>query len=327
MNGISVIVCCYNSALRLPLTLGYLSKQKTEKNLSWEIIIVNNNSKDNTVETAKSSWQSFANGKELQIIDEYKPGLSFAREAGVKAALYDIIIFCDDDNLLAENYLQRSYNLVKRTKNEKYGIWGGKIEACFDNDTIVPEWFEKEKANYVVGEQGSKSGDISSRGYVWGAGMVILKNVFFKVTDHNIPLLLTGRKENVLLAGDDSEICLRSLILGYKLYYDDSLTLKHYIPEYKLSLAYNEGLKKGFFTSGNVLNKYAIFVHYVSSRTLLKRLFYTGVYKLKYLLNKLKLRSLTAYDNAVLHALSNSKNFPDTDFDLMRGLLQIRTKT
>jgi glycosyltransferase involved in cell wall biosynthesis len=324
MNGISVIICCYNSALKLPLTLAYLSKQKTNTELNWEIIIVNNNSTDKTVETAYQLWQSFKGNNGIRIINENKAGLSFARETGINAALYEIIIFCDDDNLFDENYIQYGYELVHRTKKQGYGIWGGESVAYFDADTIVPKWFEKEKANYVVGPQADQCGDISDRGYVWGAGMIILKDLLLQVLNNQFPLLLTGRKNNILLSGDDSEICLRSKILGYKLYYDSNLKFKHYIPRQKLTPQYNTGLENGFKQAYNILNKYSIFIYYVSGRNFFSRNYYAFLFMTKYILSKLNLRKLTDLDATALHALFDNKQFHDSDFVLMRSLLKMK---
>ncbi len=324
MDGISVIVCCYNSALRLPLTLEYLSKQKTDPHLNREVIIVNNNSKDDTVETALQCWKLLTAKSNLKIVDEPRPGLSYARDAGVKTALYNIIIFCDDDNLLAENYLQYSYELVKKTKHSGYGIWGGKPVAVFDENTKVPDWFEREKENYVVGAQAKQTGDISNRGYVWGAGMIILKQVYLNTINKKFPALLCDRSGEVLTSGGDSEISLRALIAGYKLYYDEDLVLQHYISKEKLTPEYNEDLKKGFISSNNLLNKYKIFVHYVSNRNFLYRMYYSAIYLSKYLLSKMNLKKLTAHDTAVLQALFTHKNFRNPDFDLMRELLKTR---
>lgn len=325
MNGISVIVCCYNSALRLPMALEYLSKQKTSDSLQWEIIIVDNNSDDNTAEVANNIWHSFGRKTGFKIINENKPGLNHARATGVSAAQYDIIIFCDDDNLLAENYVQYTFDLVHKTKGAGFATWGGKPDAYFDNNTTVPGWFEKEKANYVVGEQSPAAGDISARGYVWGAGMVILKKVFMQVINEDFPLLLTDRTGASLSSGGDSEICMRILIAGYKLYYDPQLSLKHYIPANKLTLAYNNALVQGFKLSDEILNKYKTFIFYVSGKNKLLRFYYILVYKLKYYLNKLNLRNITAYDINVLKALHNHKKFFDTDFDIMHHLLKAKT--
>jgi glycosyltransferase involved in cell wall biosynthesis len=324
MNGISVIVCCYNSSLKLLLTLEHLSKQRKGPDLDWEVIIVDNNSSDNTADVALKLWGSSECEKKIRIVHELKPGLSFARQTGVEAAFYDIIIFCDDDNLLAENYLQYAFELVNSTK-ETYGVWGGKTVACFDEDVLIPEWFEKEKLNYVVGAQGVVTGDISDRGYIWGAGMIILKKIYLSIVNENFPMLLQDRAGANLTSGGDSEISLRSLIIGYKLYYDEKLVLKHYISRDKLTPAYNAGLIKGFAASNEILNKYKIYLHYICDKDLLHRLYCSLIYSGKYLLDKTGLRRLTVHDETVLHALFSNR-FNDNDFNLMYRLSKQRIK-
>ena len=326
IEGISVIICCYNSASKLPGALKHLAAQVTDDTLNWEVILVNNNSTDDTVEIAKQLWRSLGSKKNLSIISECTPGLSNARNAGVKAALFDIIVFCDDDNLLADNYLQRAYELVCNTAPSGYVIWGGRPIEYFDVDTAIPDWFEKEKENYVVGEQGIVSGDISNRGYVWGAGMVILKALYLKIINQQLPTLLNDRTGVVLSSGGDSEISLRMLIAGYKLYYDENLILKHYISKEKLTKEYNNELISGFRSANLLLNKYKIFIHYISNRNFLHRLYYSCIYSAKYFLSIAGLRSLTDHDTTVLGALFQNR-FHDTDFDLMRSILRLRNKT
>ena len=82
-KGISIIVCCHNSEDRLPNTLESLSKQHLDSNHPVEIIIVDNNSSDNTGLIAQKLWNDFGTPYPLIVIEEKKPGLSNARRAGV----------------------------------------------------------------------------------------------------------------------------------------------------------------------------------------------------------------------------------------------------
>src|SRR6185437_11337360 len=101
--GISVIICCYNSATRITPTLQHLFNQKGISLSSWEIIVVDNASTDNTCEKAIEIWESFGPGKpDFKVISEPTPGLSAARQKGINEALYDYVLFCDDDNWLDE---------------------------------------------------------------------------------------------------------------------------------------------------------------------------------------------------------------------------------
>src|SRR5690606_12393187 len=117
ITGVSVIVCCYNSSLRLPETLSYLAAQKVKAETQWELIVVNNNSNDNTVEIAEVKWNQLGAPVTLTIVDEPTPGLSYAREKGISVSQYDLFLFCDDDNWLQEDYIQNVITLFNDNPN------------------------------------------------------------------------------------------------------------------------------------------------------------------------------------------------------------------
>jgi glycosyltransferase involved in cell wall biosynthesis len=97
--NVSIIICCYNSESRISSTLEHIAKQKIE-NLQLEVILVDNNSNDNTAKVAIEVWSKLGNPFSLSILKEPTPGLSYARKKGVSSANGEIIIFCDDDKIL-----------------------------------------------------------------------------------------------------------------------------------------------------------------------------------------------------------------------------------
>jgi glycosyltransferase involved in cell wall biosynthesis len=111
MKGVSVIICCYNSALRLPETLKHLAFQDLDKtNIKWEVIIVDNACKDNSVEVASNEWLKYPNcTANFKIVTQSKPGLSYAREMGISESKYDLLLFCDDDNWFAPNLIRKGF--------------------------------------------------------------------------------------------------------------------------------------------------------------------------------------------------------------------------
>ncbi len=253
MRGISVIVCCYNSALRLEQTLFHLANQKFSKPINWEVILVNNASTDNTVEIATIGWKKhFCESANFRIVEQPISGLSNARKKGVDVAKFDIIVFCDDDNWLQEEYLEIAYDIM--TEKPDVGALGGNGIGVADVE--FPEWWDDYKGDYAVGKQAEGSGYINSRGYVWGAGMVTRKKLFLKCFTAIYPSLLTGRNGEILSSGDDSEFCFRLLLLNYDLYYEEKLLFTHYITENRLTLDYNEKLLKGHLDAYSILYKY-----------------------------------------------------------------------
>src|SRR5438874_1022703 len=99
-DGISVIICCYNSSARLPKTLEYLASQEVPLNIYWEVIIVNNNSSDDTVIVAQKEWAKYKLRVPFKVVDENVAGTIHARKRGIAEASYELLLFCDDDNWL-----------------------------------------------------------------------------------------------------------------------------------------------------------------------------------------------------------------------------------
>lgn len=252
MKGVSIIICCYNSASRLPETIKHIALQEVNTDIHWELIIVNNNSSDNTKVIAHSEWKKYNLQTSFFIIDQPVPGLSNARKKGVENAKFEYIIFCDDDNWLDKNYINVAYDLMEQYT--EIGAAGGMSTAVSDSN--FPDWFNEVQNSYAVGKQSKTSGPITQRGYLWGAGIVIRKNLLDIVYNLDIETQLIGRNGSNLSAGDDSEICKWIILLRKELYYDESLIFKHFIAKERLTCAYKEKLFKGFDQTSTILKQY-----------------------------------------------------------------------
>ena len=260
--GISVVLCCYNSSARLSPTLKHLALQEFDNALEWEVVLVNNCSTDDTTAVAQREWEKYSSSAVgFHIFDELTPGLSHAREKGISSSRFQYIVFCDDDNWLGNRYLQTVFNLL--TKNSKIAAVGGQSRVISDTD--LPSWFETSKDHYAVGQQASHSCDISKRKYLWGSGLSFKKEIYRKAF-FNFPSLLTGRRGEELTSGEDSEMCMRFLLMGYQLYYSDQLEFTHFIPRERLTTVYDAKLVEGFVKAYEVLKIYARFIDLVNLR-------------------------------------------------------------
>jgi glycosyltransferase involved in cell wall biosynthesis len=231
MHGVSIIICCHNSERRIADVLSHLQLQKFDRKVDWEIIVVDNASTDNTGITVMQVWDkkplTF-----LKVVNERKPGLIYARLTGVLEAQYDIISFIDDDNWVEPRWIEKVFAIFE--KDTMIGACGGKPFAGFEKD--APAWFTEFQGNFAIGDQQEESGYVNkSRSFLWGAGLSVRKSLFQEIQKKGYRWTMTGRKGNLLLAGDDSEICKAVLLMGYKLYYQKDLTLVHYMPEERLT--------------------------------------------------------------------------------------------
>ena len=173
---ISVIICCYNSRNRIEPTLKYLSGQKF-KDVAWEVILVNNNSNDNTSKIAQELWDSFKCFTPFRIVDEPQPGLSFARKKGVSSSKSEYVLFCDDDNWLNDDYVKTACEIMD--SDTTIGALCGKNVAEYE---VVPDDFvlQHEEA-FAVGYDDLESCFLEGRKTPWGAGMVLRKSFLDKL--------------------------------------------------------------------------------------------------------------------------------------------------
>lgn len=252
-NGVSIVICCYNSEKLIEPTLIAAFEQNTE--VDYEVILVNNNSTDKTVEIATKVFNRYKENLNFEIIDEKKAGLVYARIAGYKASKYSLISYVDDDNIISNNWVSKLYKVFQ--KDKKIGLVGGRNSAITNSKSKLPPWFETFENKYACGTQAEESGYITkSRKYLFGAGISFRKEVLEKIYESSLPLFLKGRKGKVLLAGDDSELCLRAILDGWELWYEESLELNHFIPKERLTWKYLLKNQQGHSAAFNILSIY-----------------------------------------------------------------------
>lgn len=105
---ISVIISTYNRCESLKDTLNSLLTQECDGSFDYEIIVVDNNSKDKTKEVVGNYKQKF-NGR-LKYLFEPRQGKSFALNTAIQEAKGEIIAFTDDDCITPENWLLNAWN-------------------------------------------------------------------------------------------------------------------------------------------------------------------------------------------------------------------------
>lgn len=122
---VSIIIPAYNAEMTIKQTLNSAFNQ-THTNL--EIIVVNDGSKDSTLEILESY------GKQIILISTVNKGVSHARNTGLKSASGDYIQFLDADDFLIFNKIEMQLEALEKEGAEvAYGNWqkftefGGKI--------------------------------------------------------------------------------------------------------------------------------------------------------------------------------------------------------
>jgi len=224
----SVIICTYNRSDYLPKVLNRLKNQAFD-NSGFEIILVNNNSTDNT-ENICLNYKK--NNPELNItyFVEKNKGLSFARNKGIELAQGEWIIFLDDDAEPITNYL---INVSLFLENQPQCIAaGGRIYPNYE--TSEPKWMSKFLLPLVSAiDLGNKTKRFPANKYPIGANMLFKKYIFDKVGLFNTEL---GRKGNQLLGGEEKEIFMKLRKYTNAIYYIPDAVVYHFIPAKRLKI-------------------------------------------------------------------------------------------
>lgn len=242
MTAVSVIICCHNSAQELPETLAHLSRQTIDNPDAWEVLVIDNASTDGTADVAHQNWQG-SPSVAFRVVREDRLGLIYARLRGAAEARHEILSFVDDDNWVCPDWIERVSNTFE--DHPDVGACGGRVSAVFEGG-VEPGWFAVGQASYAIGTQGPGSGYVpDQRGHLWGAGLSIRASAWQQAVVEGLSPRLVGSQGTNLSRGDDTEICYALRLFGWKLWYDEGLTLQHHIPRYRQSWQHLRQLRRG----------------------------------------------------------------------------------
>jgi glycosyltransferase involved in cell wall biosynthesis len=219
---LSIVICTYNRAEKLKLVLDDVLNNPLNVHLDFELIVVDNNSKDQTEPVVKAFDASLS--PRLRYVFEERQGLSNARNRGVCEARGEWICFTDDDVRLDRNWLTSISSAIKA--NPQMAAYGGRIKAKWVADP--PKWFIRE-GRYAMNGGAIVSCDLGNDIFSLnekdmhpiGANMGFRKDVFDKVGLFHPAL---GKMGNTPSLGEDAEFSKRVSDAGYEiLYLPDSI--------------------------------------------------------------------------------------------------------
>lgn len=168
---LSVVICTHNPRQdHLERTLASLKKQTLPQEC-WELLVVDNASTTPVADLHDLSWHANA-----QHVVEPKLGLTMARIRGIAETTSEVVLFVDDDNVLAPNYLVTVLEIMRR--EPQLGVIGaGRLEPEFEEAPapgLLP--YTPMLALRTV-ETSRWSNDPQDQAIPWGAGMAVSRAV------------------------------------------------------------------------------------------------------------------------------------------------------
>ena len=139
---VSVVIPTYNRSRDLGELLACLARQVLNPDVSWEVIVVDNNSTDETGRVL-TEW---ADRLPLRVEREPVRGSSSARNRGILAARGALIVFADSDILVGSRWLQSFVEAAE--DHPDFSYFGGLLKNRYERQP--PYW-------YVGAGQGSQS--------------------------------------------------------------------------------------------------------------------------------------------------------------------------
>ena len=252
---LSVIVSTRNRAKRLTTLIQCIGSQMNIENINFEIIIVDNNSTDNTKEVV----YAFTEGSNLKIkyVVEQKVGLANARNAGILASKGSLLLFLDDDILFPKEFISNALFGVQ--EYPEFSIFGFRILPDWDEVALKkknfkpPFWLTLKKPFNLIqsflpihdlGKEVLQYPNKRAQNPI-GAAFIVKKEMLEK----------TGPFREDLGAGqsglcEDTEFFWYSMLLGFKILYWPYAVVYHPVTPERLTVSY---LHKWYFNLGKSL--------------------------------------------------------------------------
>ncbi len=229
--NITVILCTYNRCQSLRKALDSVARQVLPESVTWEVLVVDNNSRDQTREVVED-FRSRYPGR-FRYLFEAQQGLSRARNAGIGQAQGEIVAFMDDDVTVDPGWLQ---NLTRSFAGTEWAGAGGPVRP--PQDFKPPRWLTLGGEMDLGGalaliDFGEVPGELQKPPY--GTNMAFRRSMFETYGTFRPDL---GRCGNNLLSNEDTEFGRRLLAAGERLRYEPAAVVHHPVPTERVNKKY-----------------------------------------------------------------------------------------
>lgn len=227
----SVVVCTYNRCESLADTLAAIAALEVPAGFAWELVVVDNNSRDATRATVESFIAAHP-ALRARYAFEPKQGLSNARNHGIALARGDYVVFTDDDVLPAPDWLHR---LVAGMREHGCAAAGGRIDPLWQ--APPPPWLTERFHGFLaLRTDGTGPRQVHTEDDMpFGASLAFERSVFDRVGLFDPQL---GRKGSVLAGGEEIDVLMRVVRSGGTVMYFPSARVRHKVEAFRLTKRY-----------------------------------------------------------------------------------------
>lgn len=219
---VSVIVCTYNRAASLSRCLEHLAAQDVPPGLAWEVLVIDNNSTDETPEVVRLF--AVEGRVPIRLVREERQGLCFARNRGLAESAGEIVAYLDDDILAEAEWLTGIVSVFRETACDAAG---GAIHLE-TGGRLLPKWLIPILWGYLgYIDHGDRRVDLDGiRNYPHGGNMAFRREVFDRIGLFDVSVGRTGSK---LFKGSETEFFHRLAPTEAKIVYEPAARVRHVV--------------------------------------------------------------------------------------------------
>lgn len=234
---VSVVICTWNRSDLLDRTLAGLRALTVPPGVTWELLVVNNNCSDAT----DAVTASYGDVLPLRCVHEPVLGLSRARNAAVRAATGEFLLFTDDDVQVDPGWMA-AYCEAERRWPEA-GYFAGAIRPRFAAD--VPARIRRNQAPLsgmlCILDRGRRARWLRRRQFPYGPNMAFRREVLGD-SPFNEQVGRTGHEQ---VRGSESSLFLELRQRGVCGRWVPEAKVEHWISADRASDAYLQGYYHG----------------------------------------------------------------------------------
>ena len=233
----TILIATYNRARLLDRTLGSLRELQVAPGRTWEVIVVDNNSSDDTGAVVERHARTFP--VSLRYLFEKKQGRSSALNAGISAASGRVIATTDDDVLVDVAWLDAALDALLHPADPAIAYAGGPVAPLWESDP--PPWLDLTRGDLwgtiAIQDHGDRPFIYEERQKVpLGANMAATREFFVRVGDFRADL---GRSSGRRVLGQEvPELLARARAAGLRGQYVPAMRVRHHVPSARLTKQY-----------------------------------------------------------------------------------------
>jgi glucosyl-dolichyl phosphate glucuronosyltransferase len=219
-SSVSAIMCTRNRCGVLAAALEGLAASQLPSSVAWEVLVVDNNSTDQTREVVEAFCLRYPNI--FRYIFEPKSGKSYALNTGVRRARGDILAFVDDDVTVGPRWL---HSLTASLHDGRWAGAGGRILPA--QAFAAPSWFSVQDLGGVLFGRfdfGDEAGELRTAPF--GANMAFRRAMFDKHGEFRTDLG-PGQDPETPRPNEDTEFGRRLMGAGERLRYEPEAIVYH----------------------------------------------------------------------------------------------------